>query len=292
MPDSSPIPTPSGRTCTIRAARSPGRNMAGSRTYHHLRGCAIHRCGHRHLVLRFGHGHAGASVQRRRGRSVALDHHHGPARAHPRASPDAAVLRPEGGREVPQPHRGAVPQPHPGFHRGRTCRPRRAVRPSIPPRIIATILGIDPETTPDEFTGWVQGVLEFGLRDADVREHYSRIIRQFFLDEIATRVDDPVTTSSFLLQADIDGEPVSMHVVRGNISLMLITGIDTTWSSIGSAWRLAAHPAGPAASRRGRAFRSPSRSSSGPTRRSRWLGSPRATRCSAIAWSRRESGSC
>ena len=34
-----------------------------------------------------------------------------------------------------------------------------------------------------------------------------------------------------------------MHVVRGNISLMLIAGIDTTWSSIGAAlWHLAQHP--------------------------------------------------
>ena len=34
-----------------------------------------------------------------------------------------------------------------------------------------------------------------------------------------------------------------MHVVRGNVSLMLIAGIDTTWSSIGSAlWHLAQHP--------------------------------------------------
>ena len=33
-----------------------------------------------------------------------------------------------------------------------------------------------------------------------------------------------------------------MHVVRGNISLMLIAGIDTTWSSIGAAlWHLAQH---------------------------------------------------
>ena len=142
----------------------------------------------------------------------------------------------------------------------------------------------------------MQGVLEFGLRDADVREHYSRIIRQFFLDEIAARVDDPGDDLiSFLLQADIDGEPVPMHVVRGNISLMLIAGIDTTWSSIGSAlWHLAAHPAD-----RQRLVEEPElipiaieeflRAYS-PVTMARVA--TRATRCSAIAWSRRESGSC
>jgi cytochrome P450 len=113
----------------------------------------------------------------------------------------------------------------------------------IPPRIIAAILGIDPERA-DDFTTWVQGVLELGLQDDEVREHYAAIIRQFFLEQIMYRKEHPGDDLiSFLLQAELDGAPVPMHVIRGNISLMLIAGIDTTWSSIGSAlWHLAAHP--------------------------------------------------
>ena len=113
----------------------------------------------------------------------------------------------------------------------------------IPPRIIAAILGIDPEMG-DEFAGWVQGVLELGLQDDAIREHYSAIIRNFFVEEIKDRMENPGDDLiSFLLQAEIDGEPVPMPVVRGNIGLMLIAGIDTTWSSIGSAlWHLATHP--------------------------------------------------
>lgn len=113
----------------------------------------------------------------------------------------------------------------------------------IPPRIIAEILGIDPEMS-DEFTTWVQGVLELGLQDEEVREHYAEIIRNFFVGEIKDRMENPGDDLiSFLLNAEIDGEPVPMHVVRGNVGLMLIAGIDTTWSSIGSAlWHLATHP--------------------------------------------------
>ncbi|MDH3682265.1 MAG: cytochrome P450, partial [Acidimicrobiia bacterium] len=113
----------------------------------------------------------------------------------------------------------------------------------IPPRVIADILGIDPDMS-DQFTEWVQGVLEFGLQDPEVREKYRVIIQDFFDSEIERRKVDPDDNLiSFLLRAELDGEPVPMHVVRANLGLMLIAGIDTTWSSIGSAlWHLAAHP--------------------------------------------------
>lgn len=113
----------------------------------------------------------------------------------------------------------------------------------IPPRIIALILGIDPEMS-DDFTTWVQGSLELGLQDPEIREHYSEIIRDFFVGEIADRMENPGDDLiSFLLQAELDGEPVPMPVIRGNVGLMLVAGIDTTWSSIGSAlWHLASHP--------------------------------------------------
>ena len=64
------------------------------------------------------------------------------------------------------------------------------------------------------------------------------------MEQILDRMENPRDDLiSFLLQAEIDGEPVPMPVVRGNVGLMLVAGIDTTWSSIGSAlWHLAAHP--------------------------------------------------
>ncbi len=112
----------------------------------------------------------------------------------------------------------------------------------IPPRIIAAILGIDPDRS-DEFTTWVQGVLELGLQDDEIREHYAEVIREFFIGQIKHRMEHPGDDLiSFLLQAELDGGPVPMHVIRGNIGLMLIAGIDTTWSSIGSAlWHLGSH---------------------------------------------------
>ena len=113
----------------------------------------------------------------------------------------------------------------------------------IPPRVIAEILGIDPEMG-DQFADWVQGVLELGLQDPEIAEKYRVIIQNFFIGEVIDRMQNPGDDLiSFLLAAELDGAPVPPHVVRGNIGLMLIAGIDTTWSSIGSAlWHLAANP--------------------------------------------------
>ena len=49
--------------------------------------------------------------------------------------------------------------------------------------------------------------------------------------------------TNFLLNVEIDGQPVNDDIVGGMIVLLLIAGIDTTWSAIGSSlWHLAQHP--------------------------------------------------
>ncbi len=113
----------------------------------------------------------------------------------------------------------------------------------IPPRIIAMILGIDPEMA-DTFTEWVQGFLEIGQVDAEARKFYDEKITEFFVAEIGDRLENPGDDLiSILLTSEIDGEPVPLNVIQGNVFLMLVAGIDTTWSSIGSAlWHLASHP--------------------------------------------------
>ncbi len=62
--------------------------------------------------------------------------------------------------------------------------------------------------------------------------------------EIADRQANPRDDLiSRLLDTEIDGVKISPEHVQGTCNLMLVAGIDTTWSSIGSAvWHLAAHP--------------------------------------------------
>ncbi len=113
----------------------------------------------------------------------------------------------------------------------------------IPPRVIAILLGIDPNKA-DLFVGWVRGVLEIGLSNPVVRKASSESIQEFFFAEIADRRANPGDDMiSDLLKIEIDGEPLTDMHVMGTCNLLLVAGIDTTWSGIGSAlWHLATHP--------------------------------------------------
>ena len=112
----------------------------------------------------------------------------------------------------------------------------------IPPRVIARKLGVD-EGMVDDFIEWVRGVLELGLQQPELRAKYREVIREFFAAEVADRranpKDDLITA---LCQTEHEGELLPDVVVIGMCNLQLVAGIDTTWSSIGSAlWHFAGH---------------------------------------------------
>jgi cytochrome P450 len=105
----------------------------------------------------------------------------------------------------------------------------------IPPRVIAYIIGIDPARA-DEFTDWTRGIIELGQTDPDARMKYRRIIRDFFQEMIEERRENPRDDAiSKLMASEVNGEKLSDYSVIGVCFLLLVAGIDTTWSSIGSA---------------------------------------------------------
>jgi cytochrome P450 len=113
----------------------------------------------------------------------------------------------------------------------------------IPPRVIASILGI-PKEEAATFTEWVRGFLELGLTDPELRESSARSIFEYMIAQVALRKENPGDDLiSYLLNEKVDGEPVPEPHIVGTCFLVLVAGIDTTWSSIGSAiWHLAQHP--------------------------------------------------
>jgi cytochrome P450 len=112
----------------------------------------------------------------------------------------------------------------------------------IPVRVIAEMLGI-PKERSEEFTDWVRGVLEIGLTNPEVRVASRAKIIGFFRECIAERKVKPGDDLiSEMLAAEVDGKPVADDDIIGICTLLLVAGIDTTWSAIGSSlWHLATH---------------------------------------------------
>jgi cytochrome P450 len=112
----------------------------------------------------------------------------------------------------------------------------------IPVRVIAHILGVPAELA-DTFTGWVRDVLEFA-DDPAHRQRGADGLFHFFVDQLEERRRHPGDDLlSELLNTEVEGHRVDDGIVLGMAALVLIAGVDTTWSAIGSSlWHLATHP--------------------------------------------------
>jgi cytochrome P450 len=113
----------------------------------------------------------------------------------------------------------------------------------IPPHVIAGMLGF-PQSDAEMFRGFVHDVLEGIDRAPEDREAAFLRLDGYLQAQIDDHVARPrEDLTSQLLATEVGGAPVSRDQVRGTILLLLIAGIDTTWSGIGSAlWHLAATP--------------------------------------------------
>ena len=115
----------------------------------------------------------------------------------------------------------------------------------IPTRAIAHMLGI-PEKDGDLFVKWIHEILELGITDAEIAIRAGQEMGEYFIGHIEARKKHPTQDLiSVLMNAKgPDGQPLpDIHVI-GSLRLLLIAGIDTTWSAIGSSlWHLARTPA-------------------------------------------------
>ncbi len=113
----------------------------------------------------------------------------------------------------------------------------------ITPRVIAHVLGIDPARAGD-FVTWVRGILELGQTQPEMRIKYRGIIRDFFQEMVTERRKNPRGDAiSTLIEAEVEGEKLDDYKVVGVCFLLLVAGIDTTWSSISaSLLHFATHP--------------------------------------------------
>jgi cytochrome P450 len=113
----------------------------------------------------------------------------------------------------------------------------------IPMRVIASMLGFPPEDAP-RFREFVENTLE-GV-NLPPEERIARMAKLFdyLLEQIHDHIEKPRDDlTSFLVNAELHGHKLDPSHVAGTMALLLIAGIDTTWSAIGaSLWHLARTP--------------------------------------------------
>jgi cytochrome P450 len=114
----------------------------------------------------------------------------------------------------------------------------------IPMRVIADMLGFPPQDGP-QFREFVEDLLEGINLPPD--ERITRVSRlfEYLLAQVHDHLERPrEDLTSYLIDAGIFGHKVGADQVTGMMALLLIAGIDTTWSAIGaSLWHLARIPA-------------------------------------------------
>jgi hypothetical protein len=121
----------------------------------------------------------------------------------------------------------------------------------VPVRVIALLLGV-PDSDGDRFRDWILQQLESGVEASEELEQSLAEMAEYFGILVAERQRQVAAGGELatdvvgqLLQARYDdGTKFSTTHVVNSLRLLLVAGIDTTWSSIGAAlWHLARVPA-------------------------------------------------
>ncbi|SDK47915.1 cytochrome P450 [Nonomuraea jiangxiensis] len=114
----------------------------------------------------------------------------------------------------------------------------------IPIRVIADMLGFPPEDGP-RFSEFIENVLEGVNLPPEERQARMSGLFDYLLAQIRDHVDRPRDDlTTYLIEAELYGRKLEPSHVAGTMALLLIAGIDTTWSAIGaSLWHLAKTPA-------------------------------------------------
>jgi cytochrome P450 len=113
----------------------------------------------------------------------------------------------------------------------------------IPMRVIANMLGFPAEDGP-QFREFVEDLLEGINLPPDERvERVSRLF-DYLLAQVHDHLDNPRDDlTTYLIDAELYGRKLDPSHVSGTMALLLIAGIDTSWSAIGaSLWHLAKTP--------------------------------------------------
>ena len=116
----------------------------------------------------------------------------------------------------------------------------------IPLRVIVGMLGF-PQEDADIFRDFIRMIIEDVDMPAEEREALQQGgsgLDQYITARMEEHLENPRDDlTTFLLEAELDGNKLEPQHVFGTMVLLMVAGIDTTWSAIGaSLWHLATHP--------------------------------------------------
>jgi cytochrome P450 len=114
---------------------------------------------------------------------------------------------------------------------------------TVPVVVTTHMLGL-PEHDQEQFRAWTLSMLADGAEDYETRGQAVSAIRGYFTRRLAepSRAQDRGIIP-YLRQRQAEDDSLTDETVLGMAFLMLIAGIDTTWSALGaSLWHLAQHP--------------------------------------------------
>jgi len=114
----------------------------------------------------------------------------------------------------------------------------------IPVRVISAMLGFPEEDGP-LFREYIEDVFQGINKPPEEREVLLTDLFTYLYKQIEDHAENPRDDlTSYLLNVELYGRKLAPPHVAGTIALLLIAGIDTTWSAIGaSLWHLAKTPA-------------------------------------------------
>ncbi len=122
----------------------------------------------------------------------------------------------------------------------------------LPVDVMLHLFGVDEEMGP-KFRQWVDGILKDGLTDLELARTANREVQAYFRQQLTLRSQAPAASEppdliTRILQAETEDDdgtrrPFSERERIGGLFVLLLGGIDTTWSSMGaSLYHLATHP--------------------------------------------------
>lgn len=113
----------------------------------------------------------------------------------------------------------------------------------IPVHGICALTGA-PESDADLYLDWIYRNFQIAPRRPEerikVNEEMTAHLDALLRDRLENPRDDMLT---MIANAEIDGEEIEWDLKTGYVALLIIAGIDTTWSALGSGlWHFAQHP--------------------------------------------------